>query len=467
MAKILVVDDDRGVREMLEIMLKKEGYEVSCVSNGIDAVARCTKDAFDVVLTDIRMPKLDGFGVLQRVKELNPKTKVIMITAYGSLENAIESMKEAAFDYITKTKPFDVEEIKDIIKNALSHPGEETGQLDSAAPRGGQPVFFENMAAASAPMEKIFALIPKAAASKTNVLICGESGTGKELVARAIHNLSPRRDKPFIPLNCGGIPETLLESELFGHKKGSFTGAVTDKIGLFQAANGGTVFLDEIGDLPLFLQVKLLRAVQERSFKPVGETEDVRVDIRIISATNMDLERRVIEGKFREDLFYRLNVIHLSIPPLRERKEDIRILAEHFLSVHAKEQGKNIKRLSSHVLKLLTEYDFPGNVRELENIIERSVALEDSNIILPQSLELSRFKVGAIKPNSQASRLDQEVPEEGIDLEKVVEDFEKQLLRKALEKTHGMKKRAAELLNLSYRSLRHKLDKYQMGGRDE
>jgi two-component system response regulator PilR (NtrC family) len=316
-------------------------------------------------------------------------------------------------------------------------------------------------------MRKIFAVIPKVAASKTNVLVCGESGTGKELVARAIHRLSPRKERPFITLNCGGIPETLLESELFGHRKGSFTGAVADKIGLFQAANGGTIFLDEIGDLPLALQVKLLRAVQERSFKPIGETADVQVDIRIISATNMDLEQRVMAGRFREDLFYRLNVIHINIPPLRERKEDIPMLAEHFLSTYAGEQKKNIKRLSPHVLGLLTEYDFPGNVRELENIIERSVALEDSNIILPQSLELSRFKMGAPKSKSEDARLEEEMPEGGIDLEKTVEEFEKALLRKALKKSRGTRTKAAELLRLSYRSLRHKLDKYGIEGWDE
>ncbi|MDX1778709.1 MAG: sigma-54 dependent transcriptional regulator, partial [Thermodesulfobacteriota bacterium] len=292
--------------------------------------------------------------------------------------------------------------------------------------------------------------------SKANVLITGESGTGKELVARAIHSNSPRSRGPFITINCGGVPEQLLESELFGYTKGSFTGALTDKIGLFEAADKGTIFLDEIGDLPLALQVKLLRIVQEKSFKPVGGTKEISVDVRIISATNINLEEQVIKGTFREDLFYRLNVIHIRIPPLRERKEDIPILAQHFLEHYSRESGKEIRTISSYALKSLLDYSFPGNVRELENIVERSVALETSNIILPESLTLSRYKRD--KENGELS--DSDIPPEGIDLEQVVGKLEKQLLLKALQKTNGEMKQAAKLLNIPYRSIRYRLEKY-------
>jgi two-component system response regulator PilR (NtrC family) len=276
------------------------------------------------------------------------------------------------------------------------------------------------------------------------------------LVARAIHRNSPRNQGPFITINCGGVPEQLLESELFGYTKGSFTGAVTDKIGLFEAAHGGTIFLDEIGDLPLSLQVKLLRIVQEKSFKPVGGTQEVSVDVRIISATNINLEENVINGEFREDLFYRLNVIQIRIPPLRERKMDIPILAQHFLGKYSQESGKEIRTISSYALKVLLDYSFPGNVRELENIVERSVALETSNIILPESLTLSRYK----KEKHKSEVADTDIPPEGINLEEEVGKLEKHLLRKALKRTNGEMKKAAQLLNIPYRSIRYRLEKY-------
>jgi two-component system response regulator PilR (NtrC family) len=290
------------------------------------------------------------------------------------------------------------------------------------------------------------------------VLITGESGTGKELVARAIHTHSPRKAGPFVTMNCGGVPEQLLESELFGYTKGSFTGAVTDKIGLFQAADGGTIFMDEIGDLPLPLQVKLLRIVQEKSFKPVGGTQEIKVDVRIISATNIDLEERVINGAFREDLFYRLNVIQIRIPPLRERTMDIPLLAQHFLKKYSQELGKEIRTISAYALQVLMEYTFPGNVRELENIVERSVALESSNIILPESLTLSRYKNEAKK----SELIDTDIPPEGIDLAEAVGTLEKHLLRKALQKTNGEMKKAAQLLHIPYRAIRYRMEKYGM-----
>jgi two-component system response regulator PilR (NtrC family) len=453
MARILVVDDEPGIREFLQIMLEREGYEVSSAENGTDAISRFKKKKFDVVIADIKMPKVSGLEVLSSVKEISPETKVIMITAHASFESAVEAMNQGAYDYITK--PFNVDEIKVTVSNALQNNGGSGGVVGNKKEKGGVAL-FEGMTSSTPEMLKIFALIPKAASSKANVLITGESGTGKELVARAIHRNSPRNQGPFITINCGGVPEQLLESELFGYTKGSFTGAVTDKIGLFEAAHGGTIFLDEIGDLPLSLQVKLLRIVQEKSFKPVGGTQEVSVDVRIISATNINLEENVINGEFREDLFYRLNVIQIRIPPLRERKMDIPILAQHFLGKYSQESGKEIRTISSYALKVLLDYSFPGNVRELENIVERSVALETSNIILPESLTLSRYK----KEKHKSEVADTDIPPEGINLEEEVGKLEKHLLRKALKRTNGEMKKAAQLLNIPYRSIRYRLEKY-------
>ena len=461
MANILVVDDEPGIREFLQIMLDREGYEVSCAANGKEAISLFKKRKYDVVIADIRMPKLNGFEVLTKIKEISPETNVIMITAYASFETAVESMKEGAYDYITK--PFNVDEIKMTVKNALQKKGVVEEAIHKKRGKGGVES-FEGMISSSPEMLKIFALIPKAASSKASVLITGESGTGKELVARAIHRNSPRSRSPFITINCGGVPEQLLESELFGYKKGSFTGAVADKMGLFEAAHEGTIFLDEIGDLPLSLQVKLLRIVQEKSFKPVGGTQEISVDVRIISATNVNLEEKVIRGEFREDLFYRLNVIQIRIPSLRERKMDIPLLAQHFLEKYSQESGKEIRQISSYALKVLLDYSFPGNVRELENIVERSVALETSNIILPDSLTLSRFK----KEMNKNVDPDLDIPPEGIDLEEEVGKLEKQLLLKALQRTNGEMKKAAELLNIPYRSIRYRLEKYGIkNGKDD
>ena len=453
MARILVVDDEPGIREFLQIMLEREGYEVSSAENGTDAISRFKKKKFDVVIADIKMPKVSGLEVLSSVKEISPETKVIMITAHASFESAVEAMNQGAYDYITK--PFNVDEIKVTVSNALQNNGGSGGVVGNKKEKGGVAL-FEGMTSSTPEMLKIFALIPKAASSKANVLITGESGTGKELVARAIHRNSPRNQGPFITINCGGVPEQLLESELFGYTKGSFTGAVTDKIGLFEAAHGGTIFLDEIGDLPLSLQVKLLRIVQEKSFKPVGGTQEVSVDVRIISATNINLEENVINGEFREDLFYRLNVIQIRIPPLRERKMDIPILAQHFLGKYSQESGKEIRTISSYALKVLLDYSFPGNVRELENIVERSVALEASNIILPESLTLSRYK----KEKHKSEVADTDIPPEGINLEEEVGKLEQHLLRKALKRTNCEMKKAAQLLNIPYRSIRYRLEKY-------
>jgi len=453
MACILVVDDEPGIREFLKIMLEREGYEVSCAADGGEAINFFKEQKYDVVLADIKMPKVDGFGVLTRIKEISPETSVIMITAFASFESAVKSMKEGAYDYIAK--PFNVDEVKMTVKNALQK-REAIGEIIHKKKGEGKVERFEDMVSNNPAMHKIFDLIPKAGMAKASVLITGESGTGKELVAKAIHKNSPRCQEAFITINCGGVPEQLLESELFGYKKGSFTGAITDKIGLFEAADRGTIFLDEIGDLPFTLQVKLLRVVQEKSFKPVGGTKEIEVDVRIISATNVDLEEKVIKGEFREDLFYRLNVINIRIPPLRDRKMDIPILAQHFLEKYSQESGKEIRDISSYALKVLLDYSFPGNVRELENIVERSVALETSNIILPESLALSHFK----RERKKSEMPDVDIPPDGIDLEKEIGKLEKQLLLKALKRTNGEMKKAAELLNIPYRSIRYRLEKY-------
>jgi len=452
MHSILVVDDEKGIRDFLEITLRKEGYAVTLASNGEEAIALCQERSFDIILADIRMPKGDGQMVLKQVKKIWPETIIILITAYGSLESAVEAMKEGAYDYLSK--PFDVNEVKALLKNALrsrdlkrERPGkEETVKGDR----------FDNIVSISPEMRRVFSLIPKAGGAKSNVLIIGESGTGKELVARSILRHSNRVDKPFVTINCGGIPENLLESELFGYKKGSFTGATSNKMGLFEAASGGTVFLDEIGELPLLLQVKVLRVVQDKVFTPVGDTREVRVNVRIISATNQDLEQKVIDETFREDLYYRLNVIQIKIPPLRERKMDIPLLAQYFLEKYSQEMEKEIKQISSYALDALKIYHFPGNVRELENIIERSVALETSNIILPESLTLATHKQG----QKEAGSLDMDIPPQGIKLDEVMDRMEKNLLLKALERTNGIKKKAAEVLHISFRSLRYRLEKH-------
>jgi two-component system response regulator PilR (NtrC family) len=376
-----------------------------------------------------------------------------MITAYASADTAIRAMKEGAYDYITK--PFKVDEIKLIIKNALEKKNlqKENILLKQAVT---ERYHFENIIGQSPKMLELYDLLEKVAPTKTNILVTGESGTGKELVAKAIHYNSPRKDKPFVTLNCGAIPETLIESELFGHMKGAFTDAVATKKGLFEVADEGTIFLDEISELPLLMQVKLLRVLQDREFKRVGGTEDIRVDVRIISATNKDLEQAVKEKRFREDLFYRLNVIQIRLPSLRERKEDISLLGRHFLKKYSEELNKNIARLSPEALRVLLNYDYPGNVRELQNIIERAVALESGEELSAQNLssyleEQIPLKKGAI---------DLDIPSEGIDLEKVVEEIERALLVKALDKSRGIKKKAAELLHINFRSMRYRLEKY-------
>ena len=451
MANILVIDDDQGMREFLEILLIREGYEVASASGGKEAIGLCKKHKFDLAITDLKMPRVNGIDVLKSIKEISPKTMVILITAYASGETAVTAMKEGAYDYLEKN--FDVEELKAVIKDALSKKGikEEDALFMKDAE---DALSFGNMIGKSKGMLKVYSLVKKVADTTANILITGESGTGKELVAKAIHENSSRKDKLFVVINCGGIPENLLESELFGYMKGSFSGAYADKPGLFELAHRGTIFLDEIGELPPFLQVKLLRVVQEKTFRRIGGTEDIKVDARIISATNQDLEQKVKNSSFREDLYYRLNVIPVKIPPLRERNEDIPLLTSYFIEKYSKEFEKEIKKISPYALRLLMEYPFPGNVRELENIIERSVALETTNIILPENLVMP--ETGEIDENTA---LNAGIPDEGINLNDELARIEMLLIKKALQKANGSKTKAAKYLNISFDSLRYRLEK--------
>jgi two-component system response regulator PilR (NtrC family) len=452
---ILVVDDELSMREFLEFMLKREGYGVACAENGQKALSMIEVNHYDLLLCDIRLGDITGLEVLKQAKRKNPDTVVIMISAYATAETAVEAMNEGAYDYLPK--PFDNNELKQAIARALESRTLEHDrkQLHDHLQEN---LHFERIVGNSPKMMRIYDMIRQVSKTKTNILITGESGTGKELIAKAIHEQSDRRDRPFVAVNCSGIPETLMESELFGHRKGSFTGAVHDKKGLFETAHKGTLFLDEIGEVNIPIQVKLLRAVQEKIFLPVGGNEEITVDARIIAATNRNLEEEVIAGRFREDLFYRLNVIEIRVPPLRERKEDLQSLAQHFLEKYAKEMGKEITKISSYAIDLLKKYDFPGNIRELENLIERSAALTSTNILLPESLTLSIHKrkwMGEEKTHC----LDLNAVAGGVLLDEILAETERAFIDKALEITGGSKQRTAELLGINLRSLRYRLKK--------
>jgi two-component system response regulator PilR (NtrC family) len=453
MAKILVLDDDQGMRDFMEIMLTKEGYDVTGSGEPAKAIDLCRKTAFDLVITDLKMPKINGIEFLKAIKDQRPETIVILITAYASGETAINAMKEGAYDYVEKGGS--IEDLKIIVRSALLKKGlviENKTLKKEVETKETAENLFCGMIGTNREMLKIFATIKKVSDTPANILILGESGTGKELVARAIHENSARSKMPFIAINSGGIPENLLESELFGYMKGSFTGAYADKQGFFEMAHGGTIFLDEIGELSPSLQVKLLRIIQERTFRRIGGAEDIKVDVRIISATNKNLQERIKKGEFREDLYYRLNVIPIFIPPLRERREDIPLLINSFIEKYAQMFGKEIRNISSYAMELLMNYAFPGNIRELENIIERSVAMETSNIILPESLTLysSDASIGT-------SKFD--ITDRGIDLNEELDKIEKMLIEKALQKTKGSKRKAAGLLKITFDSLRHRIEK--------
>lgn len=454
--RILVVDDEESMREFLSIMLHREGYQVEAVQDGSQAVDRLKQAQFDLVITDIQMPRLDGFGVLQYVLDRSKETAVIMVTAFSTTEQAVEAMKLGAYDYITK--PFKNDEIRLIVKNALERKElrQENLQLKKDL---GERYSFCNLIGKSKSMRDVYDLVEKVAVSKVNVLITGESGTGKEMVAGAVHFNSDRADRPFVPINCGAIPENLLESELFGHEKGSFTGATQKKDGLFEVAEGGTLFLDEIGELPAMMQVKLLRVIQDREVRRVGGVKNIKVDVRIVAATNKDLDTEVAEGNFREDLYYRLNVIRLDLPPLRQRREDIPLLISHFFE---KYNGSADQEIEEGTMRYLLDYPWPGNIRELENVVERCTVLGHGKSLKSDCLPSQILNAGRQSGGELA-----EIPETGLDLDEYLAGIEKDILLKALDRTSGVRKKAAELLNISFRSIRYRLAKFGLGEDDE
>jgi two-component system response regulator PilR (NtrC family) len=449
--RILIVDDELSMRELLSIMLRKEGHEVATAENGELAIKALHSDIFDLVITDLKMPQMDGMTLLKAVKESSPDTVVIIITAFGTTEGAEKARSLGAYDYIGK--PFNNDEIKLVIHNALEkrHLRKENILLKrEIESRAG----FDSFIGKSESMQRIFSLIRQVADTKSTVLITGESGTGKELVARALHLHGSRRNRPFVTVNCGALPETLLESELFGYMKGAFTGATANKQGLFEAANTGSIFLDEISTMTPTLQVKLLRVLQDREFKRVGGTADIKVDVRVIAASNRDLQSEVGKGLFREDLYYRLNVIPIQLPPLRERKDDIPLLINYFLRKSS--PGPEPKKISPEAMNRLMNYRWPGNVRELENTIERLNILASGDTI---RIEQIPDTITSISPCPDLMPLD--IPETGIDLECLLQNAEKTLLYKALSRAGGIKTDAAKLLGLSFRSFRHRLQKYE------
>jgi two-component system response regulator PilR (NtrC family) len=448
-ARILVVDDERSMQEFLEIFFRSEGHQVVTAGDVASGRLHLEGAEFDVLITDIQMPDGSGLDLLRAAQELSPETVVVMITAFASTETAIAAMKEGAYDYITK--PFKVDEIRVVAEKALEKKllATENRRLRSELRSRSRD---RSVIGNSLAMQRVFELVAQVADTKANVLVTGESGTGKEMVARAIHAGGERRDKPFVVVNCAAIPENLLESELFGHVKGAFTGAIQSKAGLFEVADHGTVFLDEVGELPLALQVKLLRAIQEKTFRRVGGTSDQRADVRIVAATNRRLDDDVRAGRFREDLYYRLNVIEIPLPPLRERRDDVARLVDHFIAKYAQELGKKVAGCSEAALRKLLEYPFPGNVRELENVIERAVALSRGETIGTDSLPPALLHPAA------AGRGDR-IPPEGVSLEKLMEEYERGLILEALVPARGVKKRAAKLLGISFRSLRYRCEK--------
>ena len=455
-ARILVIDDERSMQEFLEIFFRSEGYEVVTAGDVQSARLHLEGDEFDVVITDIKMPDGSGLDLLHAAHELSPETMVIMITAFASTETAIAAMKQGAYDYITK--PFKVDEIRIVVEKALEKKllATENRRLRSELR---SQVRDRSIVGSSQVMQHVYDLIAQIANTKANVVITGESGTGKEMVARAIHEGGERCSQPFVVVNCAAIPENLLESELFGHVKGAFTGAIQNKTGLFEAAGGGTLFLDEVGELPLSLQVKLLRAIQEKTFRRVGGTRDQRADVRIVAATNRLLDEDVKAGRFREDLYYRLNVIEIPLPPLRERPDDIALLVSHFIEKYARELGKEVTGCSEETMQKLLRYRFPGNVRELENVIERAVALSREATIGLESLPPALL-------NPPLPGRTTRIPPEGVNLDGLMEEYERSLLLEALVPARGVKKKAAQLLGISFRSFRYRCEKLEIDDAD-
>lgn len=457
MGRILVVDDERSMQDFLEILLVRDGHDVMTVGSAPEALAAVEGDDFDLVISDIRMPGMSGLELLGQIEELSPETLVVMITAHGNTETAVDAMKQGAYDYLTKPCP--VDEIRLVVQKALEK--RELSSENRLLRRQLQDrSSFPSIIGKSPALEEVFELVRQVAPNRTNLLLSGESGTGKELVARAIHASSDRASRPFVTVNCGAIPENLLESELFGHVRGSFTGATSNKVGIFEVADGGTLLLDEVGDLPATLQVKLLRAIQEKSFRRVGGTRDQQVDVRIISATNRNLDEEVREGRFREDLYYRLNVIEIRIPAIRERRGDIPLLVRHFIERYAEMLGRPLTGIEPEALTALERYDFPGNVRELENLIERAVTLSRGTRITLESLP--PMVRNETRPGPKASP---RVPDVGLD--RLLADYERGILRDALRRADGVKKRAANLLGITFRSFRYRVEKLDLDRDDD
>jgi two-component system response regulator PilR (NtrC family) len=456
---LLIVDDERSMREFLGIYLRREGYRIETASGGSEALAALKVRAFDVVITDLRMPDADGLQILAEAKRLHPDTEVIVVTAFSTTETAIAAMKAGAHDYLTK--PFKIDEVSLVVERAMEKrrlARENLALRDEIKGR----YRLDRLLGKSPPMQRVFDVLRKVASTRTSVLLIGESGTGKELAARALHELSPRTDRAFVAVNCAAIPETLLESELFGHVKGSFTGASADKQGLFEAANNGTLLLDEVADLPIAMQVKLLRVLQERKVKPVGGITEREVDVRIVAATNRDLEAEVDKAAFRQDLYYRLNVIQIRLPALRERREDLPLLVDHFIRKFSAEHGRAVASATPEVMSALMVYHFPGNVRELENMIERAVTLATTD-----QLALDAFpNLAGLHASPPSPHTMDRLPEDGLDLERHLEEYERTILIKALEQTGGNRTEAARLLRVSFRSMRYRLSKLGITGID-
>jgi two-component system, NtrC family, response regulator PilR len=465
MPNILICDDERSICEMLDITLRREGYKVETVNSGEAAKRKLESALFDVVITDIRMPNINGIEVLKHTHKLSPDSAVILITAVDDFEAAVEAVKAGgATDYIRKS-PGLVDEIKIAIRRALekvSLSRQNFALKRDAATRNS----LDNIIGVSPAIERLKHTIRTVASTQSTVLIYGESGTGKELVARAVHTCSPRAAEPFVSINCGAFPETLLESELFGYVKGAFTGANQNKRGLFEVAHGGTIFLDEIGEMSLTMQVKLLRVLQERCVRPVGGTDEIAIDVRVIAATNRNLEKQVGENTFREDLYYRLSVIPITVPPLRDRREDLPLLVNHFVRKYAPAAGRSIARVSSESLESLANYDWPGNVRQLENAIERAVALEtgeELRVELPGERPRARAAAaGAGSEEAAVTIAPGSLLPDGMDMENYVAEIERSLLKSALAQSNGVQTRAADVLRISYRSFRHLMKKYSL-----
>jgi two-component system response regulator PilR (NtrC family) len=451
MDRLLIVDDEQSMREWLTIALSQDGYDVETAASGEDAIKVLDRTPVDVALVDLRMPGMDGLATLRAIKRANEAVSVIIMTAYATAETAVHALKEGAYDYLIK--PFKVDELRHLCRKALEERrlrGENVRLRHEVEAR----YHFGNLIGKSPPMREIFSTIERLGDSKATVLVTGESGTGKELVAKAIHFNSNRKGGPFVTVNCGAIPQELMESELFGHVKGAFTGAMSAKQGLFEVADGGTLFLDEVSELPPHLQVKLLRVLEDPEIRPVGGVKPVRVDVRIVAATNRDLAQAMARGTFRQDLYYRLNVILLHLPPLRERREDLPLLVDHFLQKFAEASGRPIKVVSPGTFAALESYPWPGNVRELENVIERAVTLERGTVLGPDALPDSLRN----RPAPDVTPI--ELPPEGLNLDQLIEGLEKDLLTQALRRTGGVQTRAAQLLQTSFRSFRYRLQKY-------